>query len=150
MALGLAEVFEASGVKLGIKWPNDLYYHGKKLAGILCEMVCGHLLIGVGVNVNNPVPESAAALRGWSLERVDEVALEGLRRGLELLAAPQDISERFSRYDLLYGQRVEGEKGRGALAQGVDREGRLLLRDEAGRLEPFWGHLVAFSLAVGP
>lgn len=150
MALGLAESFEAYGVKLGIKWPNDLYYHGKKLAGILCEMVRGYLLIGVGVNVNNPVPESASALRGWDPEVVDAVVLEGLRWGLERLERPQEIPERFSRYDLLYGQRVSDEKGREVLAQGIDREGRLLLLDEAGKLDPFSGHLVAFSLTVGP
>ncbi|MBM3705193.1 MAG: biotin--[acetyl-CoA-carboxylase] ligase [Actinobacteria bacterium] len=41
---------------LKIKWPNDIYYSGKKLAGILSESekICGHvfLLIGIGINVN--------------------------------------------------------------------------------------------------
>lgn len=40
-----------------VKWPNDILLHGRKLAGILCEMqtrgdrAC-QVIIGVGVNVN--------------------------------------------------------------------------------------------------
>src|SRR5690606_5466825 len=42
---------------VGVKWPNDIYASGKKLAGILLELsgdpgdVC-HVVIGVGINVN--------------------------------------------------------------------------------------------------
>lgn len=40
---------------LQIKWVNDIYYGGKKLCGILCELVkCGEencLIIGVGINI---------------------------------------------------------------------------------------------------
>jgi BirA family transcriptional regulator, biotin operon repressor / biotin---[acetyl-CoA-carboxylase] ligase len=42
--------------KLKIKWPNDIYYNGKKLAGILCESEklnnTLYLLTGIGINVN--------------------------------------------------------------------------------------------------
>ncbi len=42
---------------VGIKWPNDLYIDGKKLAGILIEQREGVCLVGVGVNVEkNNVP----------------------------------------------------------------------------------------------
>lgn len=37
-----------------IKWPNDLRIHGKKTAGILTErLASGHLIIGIGLNVNS-------------------------------------------------------------------------------------------------
>lgn len=39
--------------KLEFKWPNDIYYNGKKLCGILAEKSEKYLLIGIGVNVNN-------------------------------------------------------------------------------------------------
>jgi BirA family transcriptional regulator, biotin operon repressor / biotin---[acetyl-CoA-carboxylase] ligase len=47
----------AGVVRAGLKWPNDIYAHGKKIAGILLELhgdpadEC-HVIIGVGVNVN--------------------------------------------------------------------------------------------------
>ncbi len=41
----------------GIKWPNDIVYDGKKIAGILTEMVTNpdktySVIIGIGINVN--------------------------------------------------------------------------------------------------
>ena len=33
------EVLEANGISSSIKWPNDIYLAGRKLAGILCESV---------------------------------------------------------------------------------------------------------------
>ncbi len=33
-----------------IKWPNDVMFGGRKLAGVLCEGRAGALLVGVGVN----------------------------------------------------------------------------------------------------
>ena len=51
------------GIEPRIKWPNDLYLNGKKLCGILCELVNGKTLTavaGVGVNLTAPketIPE---------------------------------------------------------------------------------------------
>ena len=38
---------------LKFKWPNDIYYEGKKLCGILVEKSENFLIIGIGINVNN-------------------------------------------------------------------------------------------------
>ena len=43
--------------KVGIKWPNDVLYEGKKLVGILTEMnaemdCINYIIIGMGINVN--------------------------------------------------------------------------------------------------
>lgn len=48
-----------------IKWPNDIYYRDKKLAGILIEnAVSGvrikHAVVGIGLNVNQEIFESDA------------------------------------------------------------------------------------------
>ena len=39
-------------VPIGLKWPNDVLYDGKKLAGILCERNGDCVIAGIGVNVN--------------------------------------------------------------------------------------------------
>jgi BirA family biotin operon repressor/biotin-[acetyl-CoA-carboxylase] ligase len=37
-----------------VKWPNDLLVHGKKTAGILTErLASGHVIIGIGLNLNS-------------------------------------------------------------------------------------------------
>lgn len=48
---------DVTGVKVGIKWPNDVLYEGKKLVGILTEMnaemdCINYIIIGMGINVN--------------------------------------------------------------------------------------------------
>lgn len=47
----------AIGGQAKIKWPNDILVDGKKVCGILCEAVNGVIVLGFGVNVENPLPE---------------------------------------------------------------------------------------------
>jgi BirA family biotin operon repressor/biotin-[acetyl-CoA-carboxylase] ligase len=66
LLVGIAAVnaLEKIGIQgVSLKWPNDLYYQGKKLAGILIElnaqaMDACHSIIGIGINVKMP-PEQA-------------------------------------------------------------------------------------------
>jgi BirA family biotin operon repressor/biotin-[acetyl-CoA-carboxylase] ligase len=57
VGLALARVLEKEGAAvIGLKWPNDVLYRGRKLAGILIELSGDALgptaaVIGVGVNV---------------------------------------------------------------------------------------------------
>lgn len=58
VGLAVLHALRRSGVEgAGLKWPNDVYADGKKIAGILIELngdpadVC-HVIIGIGVNVN--------------------------------------------------------------------------------------------------
>lgn len=48
----------ATGLEVDIRWPNDLLVNGKKVCGILTEMNAElgrlhHVVLGIGVNVNN-------------------------------------------------------------------------------------------------
>ena len=49
LAVALA-VEDLAGLAVRIKWPNDLLWQGRKLAGILCEARGSVLLVGIGVN----------------------------------------------------------------------------------------------------
>ena len=45
------------GEGLKLKWPNDIFYDGRKICGILCELALNNfkkpaVVIGIGVNVN--------------------------------------------------------------------------------------------------
>ena len=58
-ALGLHQALQqiAPELSIDLKWPNDLWHHGRKLSGILCECPpqtgdrCA-IVIGLGLNVN--------------------------------------------------------------------------------------------------
>ncbi len=54
---------------VGLKWPNDVWSSGLKVAGLLCERLAGGDLIGVGINVCNEIKDlpSSIAFRSTTL-----------------------------------------------------------------------------------
>ncbi|MDH5601660.1 MAG: bifunctional biotin--[acetyl-CoA-carboxylase] ligase/biotin operon repressor BirA [Gammaproteobacteria bacterium] len=64
IAVAIVRVLHQMGVKdAGVKWPNDIYWHDKKLAGILLEMRGessgpSAVVIGIGANIAMPVSNS--------------------------------------------------------------------------------------------
>ena len=131
-----------------IKWPNDLYVNGKKLAGILVEsQLQGDRLqavvVGVGLNVvSRDFPEEIAA-RATSLallgaERLERESL--LPRILDAMALRLEayqatgvagILDELNAADALRGKRIRVDAVSG-IGCGLDAEGRLLLEDDAG------------------
>jgi BirA family transcriptional regulator, biotin operon repressor / biotin---[acetyl-CoA-carboxylase] ligase len=151
-ALALAEACEAlSGVPVGIKWPNDVQIGGKKLAGILAESaVAGAglawVIVGVGVNVNqifapgDPLTATATSLRMSAGREFDRLALlsaflEGLNGWHERLLDDALMVGWRARCVTL-GRRVRvvvgGQQALEGLAEDIDADGALLLRDQAG------------------
>ena len=60
-AWGITSQFRHLGVPVQIKWPNDIVVTDRKLGGILSESrleqgIISRAVIGVGINVYNPVP----------------------------------------------------------------------------------------------
>lgn len=63
-------IAEATGLKVWLKWPNDIYIESRKLAGILTEAVTSAagveaVVVGIGFNVNvgrDEVPEALAGV----------------------------------------------------------------------------------------
>jgi BirA family biotin operon repressor/biotin-[acetyl-CoA-carboxylase] ligase len=68
----LAEAVKAAtGLRAGIKWPNDLVAGGKKLCGILSESnlqgsKINYLVIGIGLNVNQKIGDFPLEIRDAS------------------------------------------------------------------------------------
>jgi BirA family biotin operon repressor/biotin-[acetyl-CoA-carboxylase] ligase len=53
----LAESLSDFGVDAKIKWPNDIFFKGQKLGGILVEKKNGFYIAGVGLNLFSSPPE---------------------------------------------------------------------------------------------
>jgi BirA family biotin operon repressor/biotin-[acetyl-CoA-carboxylase] ligase len=54
VGLAVARTFDAflpPGMETSIKWPNDVVFRGKKLAGVLCENDGSTLYAGTGLNI---------------------------------------------------------------------------------------------------
>ncbi len=57
-----------TGLKIAIKWPNDLIIHGRKLGGILTEIRTGSTgtlfaVVGIGINLNTDLHEFPQDIR---------------------------------------------------------------------------------------
>jgi len=52
VGLGVSETLNREGVGTVLKWPNDVFAKGKKIAGVLAERTGGRVIVGVGLNVN--------------------------------------------------------------------------------------------------
>lgn len=79
MAQAIANVI---GIQVLIKWPNDLVFDGRKIAGILAEVngeadLVNYLIIGLGLNVNHQEEDFPEELRGLaaSLQMIKGAAL---------------------------------------------------------------------------
>ena len=74
-ALAAAEAVEQTcGLSPQVRWPNDLYLHRKKLAGILIEQVGTWALVGLGLNVRSepagpPKQDAGRPFAATSLEQ---------------------------------------------------------------------------------
>ena len=74
VGLGLQHALAAAGVAAAVKWPNDIWCKGRKLAGVLIEVQPGDIksaIIGIGINLRLP-PDMPAAIASNALA-LDEV-----------------------------------------------------------------------------
>lgn len=115
VGVGVADALTGAGALCAVKWPNDLYYQDKKLGGILVERAKGHLLIGIGINVDNALPPGSVALAGvLTRAAVQDLVLEGVETALELVTGASeslsdDLRRRFASRDWLFGKLVTVE-----------------------------------------
>jgi BirA family transcriptional regulator, biotin operon repressor / biotin---[acetyl-CoA-carboxylase] ligase len=123
-----------------IKWPNDVWIEGRKVAGILVEgrPQDGWAVLGIGLNVTTEAfpPELAETatsllLSGTDTTR-DRVLADLLRSLSEWLGAPPDaVLSAWRSRDALTGQRIRWSDGDG-IAAGIDDSGALLVETRDG------------------
>lgn len=64
-------IFEATGIHIGLRWPNDLIWGECKLGGILCESGFkgdhpSYVILGIGLNLSHKKKEFPEAIRSIS------------------------------------------------------------------------------------
>jgi BirA family biotin operon repressor/biotin-[acetyl-CoA-carboxylase] ligase len=157
--LAVAEAIEAvgSGIRLAIKWPNDLILDDRKLGGILCEArwhgeELDWIVAGIGLNVTNSVAAELAAgavrladyLPGITPEAL-AVPVTARLRALDPSGAwlvPTQLAALRKR-DWLRGRRLLAPvAGR---AEGIAEDGALLVRDLRGTLRAVRGGTVELA-----
>ncbi len=149
-------VEQVTGLHPAIKWPNDLVLNGKKICGILTEMILEeeyiqYVVVGIGLNVNQTefpeeIQTSATSLRmeaGHNFQRAELVArsLAAFERYYEIFLKKEDMSELQEEYNRslagLWGPvRVLAPGGDwGGISLGINSLGALLVRRPSGNVE---------------
>jgi BirA family biotin operon repressor/biotin-[acetyl-CoA-carboxylase] ligase len=166
LAVGVAVARALEGyARVWVKWPNDVLAgpaaRKRKLAGVLVEGQLrgdevGSVIAGVGVNVHATSFPDEIAARATSLALLGGEGLDRSALAARLLAEIGAAVARFEedrlasfaadlhRLDALRGSRVEVSEVRG-VAEGIDGEGRLRVREESGKVTAVVSGEVAFA-----
>ena len=135
-------ICDALPLETAIKWPNDVWIDGRKVAGLLVEgrPQEGWAVLGIGLNVSTEVDDFPAELRDRATSlaiagaalAVEEV-LDAVIRALDLwLGAPRGrVLDAWRSRDALKGERVRWSGGEG-VADGIDDSGALLVQTDDG------------------
>ena len=149
LAVGVA-LAESLHPQIRLKWPNDLWWQGRKLAGILIETTASaglaaparYAVIGAGLNLAPLPAEGLRTPPAW-LQEIDPrlTAQMALARILPALAAAllgfaqtgfAPWAARFNARDALAGAAVMLSDGAEGMAQGVDARGALRVQTAQG------------------
>ncbi len=142
-----------------IKWPNDVLLNGCKVAGVLCEQVFPDLLsthpdsspeetggvtllLGVGINVNNPVHDldgmhqPATSLveslgQPLDVDRLIRHTVETIRQYMRRPFIADDLTPHLAWQGEQVCVTLSDRETRGVIT-GIDQQGRLLLRSDQG------------------
>jgi len=157
VGLAIAKALELYGIKEGlkIKWPNDIYYQNKKLAGILIETEARntemlYAIISLGCNVNMTAAADQYITQPWiSLNKIfgkdqdRNVIVAHILQQL-LIYLPlflqhgwQYFLPQWHQYDFLHGKTITLKNSQGehvGIVMGVDLRGHLLLQAGNGEI----------------
>jgi len=162
VGIAIVEALTQLGVdNLGLKWPNDIYYQGRKLGGILVELEgqgsdsCD-IIIGAGINVLLPpsvtknIDQPFADINDTGL-LVDRNQLAGtiLRHLITLLQEFEQTGfanfvDRWHKHDCFLGHPVQlhmGQRIIEGVASGVDAQGGIVLAQDNQTHSYFGGEI---------
>lgn len=143
---------DITGIDARIKWPNDVIVGNRKLCGILTEMSAQsdrieHLIIGIGINVNNSSFPDEIAKRATSLfietgKKTDRnfffsrvlYYLDRAIGGFLVSLSIEDI-EHFKEICATMGRTVTVQRGRNTItgiAYDISPEGELIIKTDGG------------------
>ena len=153
IGVGIARAIEYSFApfRAALKWPNDVYLGGSKVAGILVETTqtaADARVIGIGINVgrspdlsdqaNAPSVTSIGSSIGRPIQRyvfLRPVVCSVLETVDELGHSGESIVSEFRDRCLLSGHPVRlsiGVREQTGICQGVSEDGELLIRTDEG------------------
>ncbi len=156
VAVGAAVAAEsAAGVRMRLKWPNDLMVDDGKVGGILAEAWGTIAVAGIGMNANvatETLGPGAASFplddAGW-VSLVRAILCEAERHYDVLQSDPRHLLDAWRARSMTLGRRVivTGAVEAEGLAEDVAEDGALLVRTDAGLLRVLAGDVTVRNTA---
>lgn len=141
-----------------LKWPNDVYFQDKKIAGILTNHYQAYQYhsIGIGINSNFTKFQPELKQKANSLQNVLGYKLNNrkllvnffdiYKKNLPLLIDDGLNAEYFNKYSLLKNQSVtiatEYDSFQG-ISRGINKEGAIMIKMKNGMIQPFYGGTIS-------
>lgn len=152
-------IYALTNIQVQLKWPNDIYIDGAKLAGILIDLEGqalepSHSVIGVGLNVDMPAQAATKIGQKWtdlqshSKSKIDRNLLSAqlihhLSKRLEDYQSEGlvDMVNEWHAQDFYLNKQVKlltGERAIKGVCRGVNTQGALLLEVD-GKIKTIYG-----------
>lgn len=174
LAVGVAvtRALRRAGVmEIGLKWPNDVVWRGRKLAGVLVDMVSDaagscYAVLGVGVNVSMPASAAPHIDQPWV--DLNAIVRAPLQRNMlaaqllqELLLTAHTVQAHgtssfvaeWAQLDVLAGQAVTLREPGGhstGVAHGIDADGALKISVDGVVRRYRYGEVSVRAAAAAP
>ncbi len=156
VSVAIIEVLSIYADGFSIKWPNDIYWHDKKIAGILIENILtddsiARCIIGVGMNVNqqsfnqdipNPISLRLITNKQEDKWRLLDSVIERLRHYYNSVKEgnTEEIASKYFQYLFRKSGFYKYQDASGvfeAEISEIDNDGKLTLRDRQGNSKSY-------------
>ena len=158
ISLGIVDFFNLmiNDGGISLKWPNDIYFHSKKMGGILIQnsvsgQVFEHAVVGIGLNINqdrflekipNPVSLKQILNQDTDLNFALDLVFNSIEtryiqlRNGHFRKLRKDYSDHLLGFEI-WRNYFSGEKRFEGMIKGVTEFGRLLVENRLGEILEF-------------
>ena len=166
-ALAVSDAVKAhSDIQVQLKWPNDIYLDGVKLAGILIDLEGqalepSHCVIGIGLNLHMPEEAGKLIEQKWTdLQSHSKVKINRNALSAQLISCLRQrlhqhqheglvpMLDEWHAHDAFLNKRVKlitGQRVTYGICRGVNNQGALLLEVD-GQVKPVYGGEVSLRM----
>ena len=165
ISIAIVKVLKESDRYFSIKWPNDIYWKEKKIAGMLIEVdltgsSLSNAIIGIGININqrhfksdapNPVSLTQITGKEHNLSELLEKILDSIVDAYNKYSPDNEEEIRQKYMALLFRNKgvypyLYGEEIFNASIEGIEPNGQLILKKENGSIHTFAFKEISFVI----
>jgi BirA family biotin operon repressor/biotin-[acetyl-CoA-carboxylase] ligase len=148
--VAVCKTLHMNGILPGIKWPNDIMLNGKKIGGILTEVIDNAVVLGIGINLNirkfpDELKDTASSVfletkKHLEKKNVFDMLCRRLDDCYKLLKEKhiRDLLTEWRHYTILLGQEVVIEmldKKLTGKVLDISNDGALIIMDQERKIQ---------------